>query len=122
MIMNIAITAKGETLESEVDPRFGRAAKFIIYDPETGEFAAMDNAQNLNAAQGAGIQSAQNVINTGSKVLLTGHCGPKAFRTLAAGEVTVYTNVEGTVKEAVDKYLAGELDVANSADVEGHWM
>ena len=120
--MNIAITAKGNTLESEIDPRFGRAAQFIIYDSETGEFAAMDNSQNLNAAQGAGIQAAQNVINTGSKVLLTGHCGPKAFRTLAAGEVTVYTNMEGTVQGAIDKYLAGELEIANSADVEGHWV
>ena len=120
--MNIAITAKGETLESEVDPRFGRAAKFIIYDTETGEFAAMDNAQNLNAAQGAGIQAAQNVINTGSKALLTGHCGPKAFRTLTAGEVTVYANIEGTVKEAIEKFKAGKLEVANSADVEGHWV
>lgn len=120
--MNIAITSKGQTLESEIDPRFGRAATFIIYDTETGEFAAMDNAQNLNASQGAGIQAAQNVINTGSKVLLTGHCGPKAFRTLAAGEVDIYANVEGTVKEAIEKFKAGELELAKTADVEGHWV
>ena len=120
--MNIAVTAKGKTLESEVDPRFGRSAYFIIYDTETGDFAAMDNTQNLNAAQGAGIQAAQNIINTGSKVLITGHCGPKAFRTLAAGEVEVYTDASGTVREAVEKYLAGELEIADTADVESHWV
>ena len=120
--MNIAVTAKGKTLDSELDPRFGRAAQFIIFDSETGEFAAMDNSQNLNAAQGAGIQAAQNVINTGSEVLLTGHCGPKAFRTLNAGIVEVYTLDQGTVQEAIDKFKAGELTKANSADVEGHWV
>lgn len=119
--MNIAITAKGDSLESPIDLRFGRAEKFIIYDTETGEFACMDNSQNLNAAQGAGIQSAQNVINTGSKAILTGHCGPKAFRTLSAGEVTIYTVEQMTVKEAIEKYNTNEFKPAESADVEGHW-
>lgn len=119
--MNIAITAKGDSLNAPIDPRFGRAEKFIIYDTETEEFACMDNVQNLNAAQGAGIQAAQNVINTGSKILITGHCGPKAFRTLAAGEVKVYTVDQMTVQAAIDNFKAGELKSAVSADVEGHW-
>jgi predicted Fe-Mo cluster-binding NifX family protein len=119
--MNIAVTSQGADLESQVDPRFGRAKKFIIYNTETEEFAAIDNTQNLNAAQGAGIQAAQNIINTGSEALLTGHCGPKAFRTLAAGGVKVYSGVSGTVKEAVEKFMKGELKAADNADVEAHW-
>ena len=120
--MNIAITSKGNSLEAPIDLRFGRAEKFIIYDTETGEFACMDNSQNLNATQGAGIQSAQNVINTGTKALLTGHCGPKAFRTLAAGEVEVYTVKQMTVQEAIDQFKQGKLTAEKSADVEGHWV
>ena len=119
--MNIAISAKGESLDSQIDTRFGRAAKFIIYDPETGEHACMDNDQNYNAAQGAGIQAAQNVINTGSEVLITGHCGPKAFRTLSAGNVKVYTVEQMSVREALDLFKANKLTSAESADVEGHW-
>lgn len=119
--MNIAITSQGNDLDSMVDQRFGRAVQFIIYDTETEEFAAIDNAQNLNAAQGAGIQTAQNIINTGSEAVLTGHCGPKAFRTLTAGNVKVFVNVEGSVKEAIEMFKKGELSAADGADVDGHW-
>ena len=120
--MNIAITSQGEMLESQVDPRFGRAKFFIIYDTETEEFAAIDNKQNLNAPQGAGIQSGQNVVNTGSEAVITGNCGPKAFRVLSAGSVKVFKAVEGSVKENIDKYLSGDLPELNDANVEGHWV
>ena len=48
-------------LTSKVDPRFGRAKYFIIYDTETKEMEVVGNEQNFQAAQGAGVQSAQNV-------------------------------------------------------------
>jgi predicted Fe-Mo cluster-binding NifX family protein len=119
--MKIAITSTGDTLESKVDPRFGRAAKFIVYDTETGSYQANDNIQNLNAPQGAGIQSAQTVCGFGVGAVLTGHCGPKAFQTLSAGNVKIYTDVQGTVNDAIEAFKSGNLSAANSADVEGHW-
>ncbi len=119
--MKIAITSSGNALDSQVDPRFGRAAKFIVYDMETGEYEAKDNNQNLNAPQGAGIQAAQAVCGFGVTSVLTGHCGPKAFQTLSAGNVKIYTDVQGTVKDAIEAFKTGRLSVANSADVEGHW-
>ncbi len=120
--MNIAITAQGNTLESKVDPRFGRAKSFIIYNLENDEFASMDNKQNLNAAQGAGIQTAQNVIGTGAVAIITGNCGPKAFRVLAAGDVKVFKAVDGTVKDNIEKYKKNELEELSDANVEGHWV
>jgi len=119
--MKICITARGETLDSMLDERFGRAEKFIIYETETGEFEAVDNAQNLQAMQGAGVQSAQKVIASGVKILITGHCGPKAYITLKAGGVKVYTGAKDTVKKAIDDYLKGELKEIIAPDVESHW-
>ena len=119
--MKIALTASGETLESPVDPRFGRAPKFIIYDTESGEFEAVDNSQNMNAASGAGIQAAQNVSELGPEVLLTGHCGPNAFRTLSVAGIKVIVGAEGTVAEAIEQFKAGTLKPAETPDVEGHW-
>ena len=84
--MRIAVTSRGETLDSPIAPRFGRAAGFVIVDTVSGESSFCDNVQNLNAAQGAGIQAAQNVARHGVDCVITGHCGPKAFRTLAAAE------------------------------------
>lgn len=119
--MKIAISSSGTTLDAPVDPRFGRAAKFILIDTATGAFEVHDNAQNLNAAQGAGIQSAQNVSQLGAEAVITGHCGPKAFRTLQAAGIKVAVGAKGTVAEAVEAFKKGELKPAESADVEGHW-
>jgi predicted Fe-Mo cluster-binding NifX family protein len=119
--MKIAVTAKGTTLDSPVDSHFGRAAGFIVVDVESGEFEFVDNAQNVNAAQGAGIQAARTVAESGAGCVIAGHCGPKAFRTLTAAGIQVVVGFEGTVAEAVDRFEEGALAPAESADVEGHW-
>ena len=119
--MIIAISSSGKTLDSPVDPRFGRAPYFITVDSENGAFEAHSNTQNLNAAQGAGIQAAETVSRLGAEVLITGHCGPKAFRTLSAAGINVVTGAEGTVKDAVDAFQAGRLLPSDTPDVESHW-
>ncbi len=119
--MKIAVTANGKTLDSPVDPRFGRAANFILVDTETGGFEVVDNAQNLNAAQGAGIQAGETVSKLGAEVVITGHCGPKAFRTLRAAGIQVLVGAQGTVAEAVEAFKAGKLKPTETADVDGHW-
>lgn len=68
--MKVAVTAQGPGLDSLVDPRFGRAQYFLLIDTETGNLTAHDNVQNLNAAQGAGIQAAQAVVQLGAEAML----------------------------------------------------
>ena len=119
--MKIAVTSLGETLESPVDQRFGRARYFVLYDTENDEWSAHDNEQNLQAPQGAGIQAGQSVVNLGVSALVTGHCGPKAFTTLSAGGVEVYSGASGTVKEAVDAFKAGSLEKSDDANVDSHF-
>ncbi|MCE5199598.1 MAG: NifB/NifX family molybdenum-iron cluster-binding protein [Armatimonadota bacterium] len=119
--MKVAVTAKGTSLESEVDQRFGRAKCLIVVDTDTDEMDVHDNEVNLNAAQGAGIQTAQNLAGLGVFAVLTGHVGPNAFRTLSAAEIKAYTGLHGTVGEAIEEFKAGSLNPVDSADVEGHW-
>ena len=119
--MKVAITAKGSDLNSEVDPRFGRAPYFLVVDSDNGEFIAVDNQQNLNAMGGAGIQSTEAVTKHGVEVLLTGHCGPNAFRALQAAGVKIVIGVEGIARDAMEKLQKNEYTFADSADVEGHW-
>ncbi len=119
--MKIVVTAQGAEMESPVDPRFGRAKYFVLVDTDTGQHQAHDNAQNLNAAQGAGIQAAQTVAQLGAETVLTGHVGPKAFATLTAANIAVHTGASGTVKEAIEQFQAGRLESAAKADVQGHW-
>ena len=119
--MKIAVTSRGQTLDDGVDARFGRTRMFIVVDTDTGEFEVVDNKQALNAPQGAGIQSARNAMNAGAEAVLTGHCGPKAFRALKAAGTRVFLGAEGTVREAVDAFENGRYEEATSEDVEGHW-
>jgi predicted Fe-Mo cluster-binding NifX family protein len=119
--MQIAVTAKGKGLSAEVDERFGRATCFVVYDTETKKARTVDNAQSVNAAQGAGIQAAETVARQGAQCLLTGHCGPKAFRTLSAAGIRVYNGAAGTVAEAIAAFQQGRLAPASVADVDGHW-
>ena len=119
--MKIALTTSGSNLNAPLDSRFGRALKFLIYDFDTNKFEVMDNAQNLNAVQGAGIQSAQNIARLGVAVLVTGHCGPKAFRVLTQAGIKIYNSSALTVAEALEQYRRGKLTEATSADVDGHW-
>jgi predicted Fe-Mo cluster-binding NifX family protein len=119
--MKIAITSQGVGAESEIDPRFGRAKFFIVVDAETGEISVTNNDQNLSAAQGAGIQAGKTVVGLGAEAVITGHVGPKAFATLQAGGVAVYSGATGTVAQALDAFKTGSLAQANNADVDGHW-
>ncbi|MFC1495684.1 NifB/NifX family molybdenum-iron cluster-binding protein [Thermodesulfobacteriota bacterium] len=119
--MKIAITSQGTDLDAQVDPRFGRAAYIVVVDSESNEFQVIDNSSNVNAMKGAGIQAASNVVNSGAEVLLTGFCGPNAFKALKAGKVAVSNDAAGTVREAVKAYLDGKLPHSDSANVDGHW-
>jgi predicted Fe-Mo cluster-binding NifX family protein len=119
--MKIALTTSGNDLSAPLDSRFGRAPKFLIYDLEANTFEIVDNEQNLNAAQGAGIQSAQTVARLGVKALVTGHCGPKAFIVLKAANIKIYNTAAATVTEALEQYRSGKLTEAAYADVDGHW-
>ena len=119
--MRVAVTSLGTDMAGEVDPRFGRGKCFVVVDTETLEFSVHDNAQNLNAVQGAGIQAAQNVVSLGVDAVITGNVGPKAFVALRAGEVEVYVGAKGSVSEAVEQLKNGRLDRAAAPNVEGHW-
>jgi len=120
--MKIVFTTSGSDLNATIDSRFGRAPMFLVYDLASNTFEIVDNQQNLNAAQGAGIQAAENVSRLGAEAVITGHCGPKAFRVLTTAGIKVYNTDAPTVAAALEEYRSGKLAEANSADVGGHWV
>lgn len=120
--MKIAITAQDKELSSEIDLRFGRAKWLIVVDTETGDFQAHDNAVNLNAVQGAGIQTGQNIANLGVEAVITSNVGPNAFKTLNTAGVKIFLAQKQTVQEAIDSFKDGKLKEVDNANVEGHWI
>jgi predicted Fe-Mo cluster-binding NifX family protein len=119
--MKIAVTSSGTSLDSEVDPRFGRAAYFLIVDPDTFQFEVVDNAENANSLKGAGISAAKTVCDKGANVLITGFCGPNAFKALKAANINVADNAAVTVRESLENYAKGKLPIADEPNAEGHW-
>lgn len=121
--MKIAICAQAKTIESAVDTRFGRTGCFAVYDDTTRQWGFVDNIQNLQAAQGAGIQAAQAVINTEADVLLACNVGPKAMAALEANGIAVFKTDAGlSLQETLENYNTGKLTQLQKANVEGHWV
>jgi predicted Fe-Mo cluster-binding NifX family protein len=61
------------------------------------------------------------VAEKGAEVLLTGYCGPNAFRTVQAAGIKVVNDVTGTVQQAIDTFRSGKVQYSENANVEGHW-
>jgi predicted Fe-Mo cluster-binding NifX family protein len=118
--MKLCITSTGDDLNSDVDPRFGRCANFIIVDPENLEFKAVPNP-SVSAAGGAGIQSAQLVANEGAGAIITGNVGPNAFQTLSSLGLKVYTGASGKIKEVIQQYKDGKFKEMSGPSVPGHF-
>lgn len=117
--MKIAVSASEPDLKGSVDPRFGRSPYFLLIETDTMEFESVENP-NLASPSGAGIQSAQLLANKGAKALLTGSCGPNAFKTLEAAGVEVFIGVSGAIKESVHNFSRGQLHPAPGPNVPAH--
>ncbi|MGB2601678.1 MAG: NifB/NifX family molybdenum-iron cluster-binding protein [Candidatus Omnitrophota bacterium] len=118
--MKICITAQGNDLEAQVDPRFGRCQYFVITDTDTDETDVLENS-NKDGMGGVGVQSGQLMAEKQVKVVLTGNVGPNAFQTLQAGGIEVITGVSGKVKEAIEKYKKGEFKATQGPSVDSHF-
>ena len=118
--MKIAVSSTGKDLDSQIDPRFGRCAYFLIVETDDMSYEAFDN-ENIALGGGAGIQSAQFVAAKGVKAVVTGNCGPNAVNTLSAAGVELYVGENGTVKDAVQRYKNGELRSTTDPNVSDHY-
>jgi len=119
--MKVAISSEGSSLDSRVDQRFARARWFIFADTETGQWESYDNTQAAGASHGAGVQASGLMADRGVDVVITGHCGPNAFRALNAAGIKVVLGASGTVAEVLQRFKNNELAPASRPDVEAHW-
>lgn len=118
--MKIAVSATGPSLDAEVDPRLGRCRYFLVVDPETLEYEALDNS-SASAGGGAGISAAQMIAGKGVKAVLTGNCGPNAYQVLSAAGIEVVTGVAGRVGDAIQDFKSGRLKASSQPNVRDHF-
>jgi predicted Fe-Mo cluster-binding NifX family protein len=118
--MKLAISSSGKDLNSQLDPRFGRCAYFLIINPDDMSFEVFSN-ESAVLGGGAGIQSAQFLASKGVNAVITGNCGPNAVQTLSAAGIEVFTGQTGIVEEAVERFKQDELRPTTEATVDSHF-
>ena len=118
--MKIAVSSSGNDLDSQVDPRFGRCACFVIVETDDMSFETFDNG-SIALGGGAGIQAAQFVASKGAKAVITGNVGPNAVRTLSAAGVETFVGQSGTVREAIEMYKGGKMNSTSTPNVADHY-
>jgi len=118
--MKIAVSSSGNDLDSQIDPRFGRCACFVIVETDDMSFETFDNG-SIALGGGAGIQAAQFVASKGAKAVITGNVGPNAVRTLSAAGVETFVGQSGTVREAIERYREGKMNSTSTPNVADHY-
>jgi predicted Fe-Mo cluster-binding NifX family protein len=118
--MKIAVTTTAPNLDADIDPRFGRCRYFVIADPDTMEYEAIENT-GATAGGGAGIATAQTIAGKNVEAVLTGNCGPNAYQALSAANIKVVTGVSGKVRDAIQQYKSGNLKAVSQPNVSPHF-
>lgn len=116
--MRIAVSSQGDSMDSLIDPRFGRSQGFIVYDQKVEKYEYVDNRVASLSPQGAGLAAAKAVIDAGASVVITGRVGPKAANALLQAGVAVYeVSSMPSVQEALHRYDRGVLRRITAGDV-----
>ena len=118
--MKIAVTASQPNMEAEVDQRFGRCSYFLVVDPQTLEYETVEN-NSASSAGGAGISTAQMIVSKGISTVLTGNCGPNAYKVLSGAGINIITGVNGKIAKAIEKYNNGSYSATKQPSVSEHF-
>lgn len=119
--MKIALTVDSENEDAFLDSRFGRAKFIVLHDIKNNSYDFIKNNVNLNSVQGAGIQTAQTIVDLNADVLITVNCGPKAFKVLNAGDVKIFQSELSSMLNVIKSYSDNKLIELIKSNVEGHW-
>lgn len=116
--MKISVSARGESLDSEVDPRFGRTAGFVLFDSESGSAEYLDNSAQQDSAKGTGVKAAQLIAKAGAEALITGQLGPNAAQFLRKSGIKIYACSSGSVREAIQMLQENGLEELADDDIQ----
>ena len=114
--MKVAVSAKGKSLHSHVDDRFGRCSFFVVVNPESMEFEAIENP-GLKERDAAGVQASRILMEKGVDAVVVKNIGHNALVTLDGAGIKVYVGAVGTVLNAIDGLKKGKLTPAEQPTV-----
>ena len=114
--MNLAITSKGNTMDSETESRFSRTPFFVIVDTKTGDWQAFENPGAL-AKDAACVEAVKFLADKRVRAVLTGNVGHNAFVTIQDTSIQIYLGATGTVRETLENFKKRKLSRAKEPSV-----
>lgn len=117
--MKVAVCSQGDSLESKIDPRFGRSSHLIVFDTDTGDTQSFPNPSS-SSAHGAAVATVQFLTSQGVEAVLARNIGQNAYSSLSAAGIVVYSPEGDTVKDALAAYKEGRLSKHSGATVRSH--
>lgn len=106
--MIIAIPTNGTDLHEPLSDQFGRAKFFCVYNLENKAVEFLENPA-LNAPGGAGIQSADLLLNRNVNVLITYRIGEKALSVMKKAQIEIFAPVGKDIAENIRSFISGRL-------------
>ena len=107
--MVVCVTSTGDSINSELDPRFGRCSHFVLFNTDANDADIIEN-EAVRSGGGAGISSGQLMVEKNVKAVITGNVGPNAMSVLSAAGLEIFKGVQGAVNENYELFKAGKLE------------
>ena len=120
--MRIAISAENQNgLDSPVSPHFGRCPCYILVDVEGQEVTAVTAVDNPYYGNHTPGQVPGFIHSQGANVMLAGGMGRRAVTFFQQYGIQPVTGASGTVRQALQSYLGGDLrDAEPCAESQHH--
>lgn len=108
--MRIAVTAADNSgLDGAVSPHFGRSPYFVLIDVEDGQVSGVQTVSNPYYGNHAPGQVPAFIHSQNANVMVSGGMGAGAISFFNQYGIEVATGASGTVRQALESYLASEL-------------
>jgi len=108
--VKVAVPTMGNAgMDEHVSEHFGRAPTFTVVDLNTNEVKTLPNTSEHMGGSGF---PPEIMAREGVHVMLCSGLGPRAVNMFEQHSIEVYVGASGTVKDAIQAWQAGKLQVA----------
>ncbi len=99
-------------LDAQTSPHFGRCPYFVLADIEDGNICALETVTNPHYPNHEPGEIPGFIHSLGAQVMLAGGMGGRAVAFFRQLGIEPATGAAGTVRESLERYLAGGLNGA----------
>lgn len=113
--VKIAVASEGDDLEAPVGTSLGLCSRFLLVDPDSWDYSVV-TVTPKSAPEDLSVEAIKAVVQGGATVVITPRVQPRCCRILfQMGLDVALCESDLSVRQAIVKFKAGELESANQA-------